>query len=139
MTYTKKQFIEDVKKEARALREHATKDELDKLDFQTLKYDEPTACIYGQMAFQCRSERASELIGLCCKRFFNNDVLGRIEFAKSRVSIDKAITEEVNGETCDDIGSMAHVSCIETYICLPDAQRKNLIDYLKGNRNDLVL
>lgn len=54
-----------VKKEAKKLREFATKDELNKLDFIILDSTSTENCIYGQMTGSCYSSRASELLNLC--------------------------------------------------------------------------
>jgi hypothetical protein len=43
------------------------------------------------------------------------------------------------GESWESPYTIEYISMIETYIATPDAKNKNLIDYLKGNRNDLVL
>lgn len=116
MTYTKKQFLEDVKKEARALRKHATPEELVRLDFDTLKPNDIFCCVYGQMTGHCDGVRASELIKNCSPVFIN---------------------------ACD--GSLEnkfetfHYSPIEQYIMEDDAKNKNLIAFLKGERKDLVL
>lgn len=139
MTYTKKQFLEDVKKEAVVLKKHATKEELYRLDFSRLRYDEPISCIYGLVTGFCRNERAVELIGKCCTRFFHNDALGKIARSDDNTEAEKVISEFVNGPVSEKPRSMDFVSSIETYIYLKDAKRENLIDFLKGTRKDLVL
>ena len=72
------------------LKEHATKEELNKLNFTYFDPQSPTACIYGQMAGQCTSIRANELMNKSCvrvwdlKRMKNDELLqdkgGRIIF-----------------------------------------------------------
>lgn len=121
MTYTKKQFIEDVKKEAMALRKHATKEELDRLDFYTLDPQSPTRCTYGQLSGDCDNDRASELIKACAPVLF----AAHDFYAQYPLPIEKFLTYRW--------------SPIEIYINRDYAKNKNLIDYLKGNRNDLVL
>jgi hypothetical protein len=141
MTYTKKQFIEDVKKEARALREHATEEEMDKLSLDLFDPQSRFYCIYGSLTGYCRSERAVELISKCCIRFFKGEALvflANTEKGQEAKAISTVI-KHVNGEKSDNPRHLVHVSAIETYIYMPDALNKNLIDYLKGNRNDLVL
>lgn len=118
MTYTKKQFLEDVAKEARALKKHATPEELDKLDFSNLWPNDVTLCVYGQMTGYCDSPRASELIKICANKFFidsSGDFIYEKEFEEFRWSP------------------------LERYITHDDAQNKNLIAFLKGERKDLVL
>ena len=58
-----------VKEEARNLRIHATKDERMKLDFETFDPEHSRRCIYGQMAGDCDSERAIELLNISTKPY----------------------------------------------------------------------
>jgi hypothetical protein len=118
-TYTKKQFIEDVKKEAMALKEHATREELGKLDFTILNPNSGHLCVYGQLTGMCDSDRADELIKECAPRLY--------------VHLDDFVAVPTNNF------ENFYWSPIEKYILDDDAKNKNLIDYLKGNRNDLVL
>lgn len=118
MSYTKKQFLEDVAKEARALKKHATKEEKEKLDFSNLWPNDVTLCVYGQMTGYCDSPRATELIKACTKKFF---------------------FDSHNGFAYTDEFSEYLWSPLERYITHDDAQNKNLIDFLKGERKDLVL
>lgn len=141
MTYTKKQFIEDVKKEARALKETATAEELERLDMSKFDPEHQRKCIYGLATGNCRSHRAIELITKCCPRFVHSQALYRISCEKKEGSVEafSIVPEFINGEKWEGEKNLAYVSTIETYIYLPEAKNKNLIDYLKGNRNDLVL
>jgi hypothetical protein len=147
MTYTKKQFIEDVKKEARALKKTATVEEIDSLDFQHFNPESPSGCIYGQMTGNCRSKRASELIFNCCKRYVD---MPPDDHAYALPTNFDEMKECINGEKIPGVKSahdlyekrddtIWHFSSIEAYIMMPDAKSANLIDYLKGTRNDLVL
>jgi hypothetical protein len=149
MTYTKKQFIEDVKKEARALRKNASRAELNKLEFEILNPSAFESCVYGCMTGDCRSPRAATLIHKSCKRYFHQlsglrhcqDVGTRpMDIIKEKVKGSK-----VKGvESAKDFrntrsGVIRYFSSIETYILMPGNKNKNLIAYLKGERNDLVL
>lgn len=57
--------------EATALKEHATKDELDKLDFSNLNPDHVGLCVYGQMTGHCNNIRSQELMRKCAKRVYS--------------------------------------------------------------------
>jgi hypothetical protein len=144
MTYTKKQFIEDVKKEARALRKHATKKELQALELAILDPNHNEKCVYGQMTGSCTSYRAAELIYQSCKRYFHNPRTSgnTVDFAEFKKKVNgakiKGISDEAELHDARD-WSLEYLSSIESYILIPNAKNKNLIDYLKGNRNDLVL
>lgn len=138
--YTKKQFLEDVAKEAKALKEHATPEELAKLDFRKLDPHSSYSCIYGQMTGSCVSERANELISNCAKTLIDFEAYGRWDVddaveAATAVAPTKSILYHNR-----DKDKLKYISTLEAYIMLDDeAQNKNLIDFLKGERKDLVL
>lgn len=146
-TYTKKQFIEDVKKEARALKENATKEETSRLDFDDLDPNSPTRCVYGQMTGSCQNDRAVDLIKKCCVRVIHN-CIDDFDGAPRPMSV---ISKHVNGKVPEDFRdnrhdssnnifeSITYLSPLETYIASPFGKNANLIAYLKGERNDLVL
>lgn len=54
--------------EALKLRKYATKEEKERLDFETMICTE-TGCIYGQMTGNCYSERALLLKSKCAKPY----------------------------------------------------------------------
>jgi hypothetical protein len=144
-TYTFEQLKEDVRKEAEALRVHATKEELAQLnlkDFDPTEYD---GCIYGMATGHCHSKRAIELIKKCCVRYFKNQG----ESGKGLLSIQTegfaGIVKRVNGATVNDFVESrirpfpTHFSTIEAYILLPEANNANLIAFLKGETDNLEL
>jgi hypothetical protein len=122
-TYTEKQFIEDVKKEARALREHGTEAEIERLNLSTFDGKQSTSCIYGQMTGDCFSDRAETLIKSCAPVFIagneNGGPTNKILEADSKESLRWSPIEKYAFENSDNCA--------------------NLIAYLKGERNDLVL
>lgn len=141
-TYTFEQLKEDVKKEAEALRVHATAEELAKLSIDELRPSNVSHCIYGQMTGNCYSFRAATLINKCCKRYFRKSIMP--DFFKHNTSFEN-IQMGVNGivvkdfvehrTKCDEV----HFSAIEAYILLHEAKNANLIAYLKGETNTLEL
>lgn len=133
MKYTKTRFLKDVAAEARALKINATKEELDKLNFESLSPHNRKHCIYGQMTDDCRSDRAVELITRCCKRFIRQSSDHGIPS-----NIDNVI-EFVNGTESENPYSVSYLSTIESYINMNFSKNENLIDYLRGDRKGLVL
>jgi hypothetical protein len=135
--YLKSDFLRDVATEARNLKKNARKKELGKLDFDDLNWNSPSNCIYGQISEgNCRSPRAKKLIQSCCKRYFHNK--------RSRIDQDgiQAIKRIVNGKEVEDLGKffdIPYLSSIEAYICMPKAKNENLINYLQGKTNKLIL
>jgi hypothetical protein len=146
--YTFENLKEDVAREAQALKVHATKEELERLDFSKLQTDNPIQCVYGQIAFGCFSDRASELIFTCCQRYFkvwNRDTTIH-ELAGKRGFYEFANGQTING--VNDSKSLleqrlvikgGYYSAIEAYILLPEAKNADLIAYLKGEVETLEL
>lgn len=118
-TYTFEQLKEDVKKEAQALRVHATKDERANLCLELLDPAHAEKCYYGLMTGECDSARALALIDKCTARFY---LIGH------------------NGPEPADKGKIANRwSPIEVYGTLPEARNANLIAYLRGETDTLEL
>lgn len=143
MTYTREDLINDVTKEAQALRVHATAEERSKLSFESLKPSNMNNCIYGLMTGNCFTERAALLIDQCCVRFFKHEIMP--DYFRVSATIDN-ILKGVNGVKVENfveertgIADGMHYSAIEAYILLPDAKNANLIAYLKGETETLDL
>lgn len=107
--------------EATKLKQHATKEELNNLNFETFHPNTPHRCIYGQMAEECRSDRSLELLNKCTVPY--------------STSLDK-YNDEVER---DFKGRYSGFSPIEFYICRWNAKNKTLIDFLKGERETLTV
>lgn len=118
--YTFDQLKEDVRKEAEALKVHATKEELGRLDFESLDPSHADHCVYGQMCGECWSDRAIGLIHLCTEKFLTDSILRCADEAEQ---YEKYHT----------------YSPIEAYLMQPSARNANLIAYLKGESETLEL
>lgn len=140
MTYTFDQLKDDVRKEAEALKIHATKEERERLSIKTLDPETITGCIYGSMAISCDSARAIELISKCaCRYVADNSLNYTVSEGFDRIA------KHINGRTVSDLAGMrhgsdlVHYSAIEAYILLPEARNANLISYLRGETDNLEL
>lgn len=120
MSYTFEQLKEDVRKEAEALKIHATVEEREKLDISKLKPNSTSFCIYGQMTGDCDSRRASHLIKNCTKIYI-----------EAGSAIDHM---ELNAVFAD-----FRWSPIEFYILQKEARNANLIAFLRGETETLTL
>jgi hypothetical protein len=150
MKYTKAQLFEDVAREATLLKETATQIELQRISFYDLDPRYYTKCIYGQMTGDCFSDRAAYLIFNCCPRYFrshsdDDDIIEDVTKSKA-AKLEKFVNGESVPGVKDSFGLKqirshgdCHYSAIETYIMQPYAKNKNLIDFLRGRRGDLVL
>ena len=103
----KTKYLKEVRKEIRHIKEHATKKELSKLDFNTFDPEFPELCIYGQMTGWYSSDRAKELYS-------------------------KSIDDFVN--TYKDIIKGNYFTYLEHYVCFYGQNEANekIIQYLKG-------
>lgn len=119
MAYTFEQLKEDVRKEAEALRIHATREEREKLDYEMLNPNNAYRCIYGLTTGSCFSERAMELIQKCAPVYYT-----------SRSFTNMKVVHSYN-ET--------RWSPIEVYIQQPEANNASLISYLRGETETLTL
>lgn len=139
-TYTFDQLKEDVRKEAEALKQHATKEERERLSMIKFSPSHYDGCIYGLCTGDCFSDRATELIAACCVRYFHNNSITSIK----REGF-KGVVKRVNGATVEDLKSARkfvepkYYSAIEAYILLPEAKNANIISYLRGETETLEL
>jgi len=114
---------EEAVKEATALKQHATKNELKKLNFQTLDPGERHNCIYGQMTGDCHSARALTLLNLCAIPFSSTIITYRMT---------------VESSFSDDI-YFRSFSPIEFYISQKGANAEVLIQFLKGDKETITV
>lgn len=128
-TMITEQLKELVREEARNLREKATKEELGRLDFDTLNPMSERRCIYGQVTGSCISKRAVELIQNCCNKVVSANGKG------SDVSDAALDFEGLNLFN----SRFSYWSPIELYIGRDGAKNANLIAYLKGEIDTLEL
>jgi hypothetical protein len=132
--YTFEQLKEDVRKEAEALRVHATKEELAKLNYSHLDTTDRRYCVYGQMTGNCYSQRSAELINNCAITHFK-------ELPDTMEEMIIGVTEKPKYflDTRIDPWLQSTFSAIEAYILLPKANSANLISYLRGETETLEL
>src|SRR5687768_9214000 len=110
MTYTFDQLKEDVRKEAEALRVHATQKELARLDLQTLQPGHLIQDVYGQMTGHTSSERAVALISVCAPEMYDYNKKGYTKIGRVKK---------------DSVASF--YTPIQYWSGLPEARNANLI------------
>lgn len=131
--YTFENLKDDVRKEAEALRVHATKEELGRLELDKLQPSNEDYCIFGLMTGNCYSKRAAELIDKCAISHF--DML-----PDSMDEVDEYKVDKDEDFITSRIQQRGHTfSAIEAYICLPKARNANLVSYLRGETETLDL
>lgn len=82
----KKLLFDLVRKEAKALLTNSFTNERLNLDFNNLRTNSRTGCVYGQMTGDCFSSRAVKLIESSCERVYNiKEVEGRIMETENRL------------------------------------------------------
>ena len=126
------QLVALVKKEANSLKKKATKEELQKLNFQRLRPLNGSMCIYGQMTGDCYTPRAHSLILSCTTKSYVQPT-GTLQNAELNGKMDIYL-EQGFGRN--------HYSPIEAFIAKPEnmsnGNNEILIDYLKGKRKTLT-
>lgn len=130
----KPEFLKAVSTEIENIKKFATKKEIGNLDFKEFDADDSDRCVYGQMIGDCFRKKAEELIRKCTLVVVaNDDVEFGCTFSDLRNSINGVPTKN---NLC---GLMRHFSALETYLILKGAKNKMVLEYLKGEREDLKL
>ncbi len=135
-TFNTQDLIELVKVEADNIKQHATSEEINRLNFEGLYPSNAERCIYGQMTGNCYSIRANKLIIECATRVYK--LTDTSSNALAEVSLNGKPKKE------SDRASNYH-SPIEIFIYGSSQTKsgvlnnKRLINYLKGKTNKLKL
>jgi len=137
---SKEQFLADVMHEINMLKQHATQEEISRLDISTFDHTRVVECIYGQMTHSCMSSRAKELMDLACVRVLDVkvgvDSIDGCDIESSEFNING----EYSGQTWASIGrNFSYLSALEGYICTKNANIEGIIQYLKGEIDTLEL
>lgn len=145
----KSEFLEEVAKEARAIKKHASLEQRMQLNFEKLNPNSPGDCIYGQMLGSCESKRAKKLIDKCCTRMFDHidqeraspmDLIEGNNFSSFKKAINGEYDENVFWDFRYYLSrDYRYLSMVEGYIAMKGAKNQNLIDFLQEKREDLVL
>lgn len=139
---SKEQFLNDVAHEVEMLKIHATKEQIDRLDLETFDPKDERFCIYGQMTGNCRNKEAKKLMDVACIRVVDRKWEREVNFSEATF---REIAPEINGKYKKQMwkknidSPFSYLSMIETYILLKTSKPKNIIKYLKGETNKLVL
>lgn len=135
---TKKEFLQEVVQEAKNIKEHATEKEKDRLDFAWLDPSNVTRCIYGQMSGHCRSDRALELINKCTVRVWESPN-GIYEMRDKSFTTTKNKINGTIAEGAKVTGGFMFLSLLEGYIAMKGAKNKELIEFIRGETEELSL
>lgn len=137
---TKKQFLLDVRHEIEALKKNATADEKARLDFKDFNPSNTRECFYGQLTGSCCSSRAKVLMDMSCIRVFGiewDDVLFETKSYKDFIP---ALNGAYNAQDWKgNDRALNYLSALEGYIYASDAKNKQIISYIKGETETLVL
>ena len=150
----KTEFLQAVKAEVRAIKLHATTDEIGKL-LSEFNGENQTGCVYGQLTGSCESSRAKELMELSCQRvvatelnskrrlrfvssFFTNAV-SRKTFTALKDFVRPAGTDLKMWDEEDGYRNYDYLSALETYILMNNSNHRSIINYLRGTSDSLDL
>lgn len=113
----KKELKELVLAEAIELKKYITKEEKDRLNFESLDGQNPIHCIYAQLFGWAFSLKSNDLKNLCAKPYSSN-----LDYYRFPVLLNTRL----------------NFTPIEFYICQEGAQNENLINFLK-DKDDLTI
>lgn len=122
---TKKYFIQQAIKELRALKNNATKKELNKINFDEFDPNQTRQCIYGQMTGDCRNHRAKSLIEKICP--IKVDLGNKADISKSIYGI-KVFNGKLDG--CEGM-TERYLSFLEGHILRYPQRNQAIISWLK--------
>ncbi len=148
---TKDQFLQDVRAEIDAIKQNATREELDRLNESYFIPDSPTRCIYGLMTGHCDTSRAKEIMDKSCIR--------QMDYSKPKsdahVHIDELFAQGLVNGSYDQrrwlskdthnksihITNWYYLSALEGYVMTNEGKEKGpeIIAYLKGEKEELEL
>ena len=122
--------------EATLLKKHATRQELNNLDYDNLDGSYKYSCIYGQITGNCTNKRANQLIYKCAKRIYLSDEEdtfgGKLNGAPEKI-------------TNDSNRLFYYVSPIEKFLYmykkhtdLQSTKVRKLVKFLKGEIDQLT-
>lgn len=147
--YTKKQFLDEVTQEIENIKKFATCKEKQNLNFFYFNPYSRYECIYGQLAGSCESDRAIDLIKKCCKRYCKFNYQNRIYHTEKHFLYEE-IENAIDGNKMPDNFILTvldhtnernfdYISLLEAYINLEYANNENVLSYIKGETDELVL
>lgn len=146
MTKKRKKFLEAVIHEIEQLKKYATAAEISELDLERFDASSQHDCIYGQMAGNCETNRAKELMDKACIKVMDLDDEGVSQVLGLDID-DKSfnVNGKYKGQTWHGLENSwsrrryRYLSALEAYICTRDAKVKNVILYMQGKVDKLEL
>ena len=134
-------LAEAVMHEIEMLKQHATDEEKNRLSMINFDPNHVTKCIYGMLTGDCGSMRARELMDLSCIKMFKGDAY--YFWKKTVKDIDDAVKYDTDNlwedwESGKGVNrSYRYLSALECYITMYLCDVPKIIDYIKGNINQL--
>lgn len=127
-----KELLDEVVKEATLLKQHATPEELGRLNYN-IKYWDKHQCVYGKLTTDCFNDRATQLLNLCARPLTTFPSRFHWDDKENRV---RRNTRKFRRSP----GGGSFYSAIEIYIAhLGDQKNIDLVNFLKGHTDVLVL
>jgi hypothetical protein len=132
---TKKEFLDHVKHEVETIKDLATKEEIDNLEFGDFNPNSYSRCIYGQMTGHCRTQRALNLMSKACSVLVNRHF-------ESTDSTFRVMKKHIRGPYENNLmhpNVVDYFSALEAYILLKGSKNNHIFEYLKGYTKILKL
>lgn len=133
MIVLEQSFLDEVKKEASAIREYATNEQKSKLCIDTFYPELYDSCIYGQLTGDCFSSETIELMNKC------NTYLAYKDVYTSSINEELRLAKPIKANTISRDRCYPFYTSLELYICLDGAKIEDLINYIKGEQKEFNL
>lgn len=148
-----KEFYKIVEEEVKLLRENINEEEVSNIGIM-FESGYTQSCVYGQITGHCSSNRSKYLMNKCVSYWVSNssyldDVrVGHMHsdydvcFFEYRLSINSSLQDSSPYEFVEDVEDSRNYysyTPLEAYIMLYGSKDNEIIDYLKGDTNELNL
>lgn len=130
---TKEELIPYVLQEVEGLRKYATKEQKAKLDLNELNPKWDSECIYGLMTGSCKSLEAAELAAKC-GLFIS---FGRVQ--TSNTTLKDTLSSLIEEPKVSRSSFNSTFSPMEVYISIRPIDARNILRYIKGSIDELIL
>ena len=145
--YNKKQFFQEVKEEIENIKKHTTIYEKQKLEFSWFHPNSGFDSIYGQLMGSSEFDQAIELIEKCCKRYCkftfqtqNNSFFKYKEIKKAMCGTEMPSDfVNYNRFAGRNLRNLTSYSLLEAYTKSEYANNENILSYIKGETDKLIL
>ena len=128
----KSEFLKIVSEEINNIKNKATKEEKNRLNFEGFRHQYPENCIYGQMTGRCDSSRAEELTSKTLESIY---VSCTPQYLEGHIPFE--YLDRSSGDIFTPLEQYLYMSATKSG--RKSKMHREIIEYIKGERATLVL